>query len=233
MDESININPFMASGANGTMIDDFSGDNFDHSQLGFIGGQYVGAIMTNGRPIEFHPTPPGTPTLGARMEEGSRAPLQPHDTHSAARHFGREPAQLSRPGPDLEGRLGSTSAAHDVRFSRKRHPHVAVYCRQGRGDRRAMGRKTIVRGGTKRPYTTRSIKARTTPAALSWATIPGRASSIATSSAGTCLTFSASALGLPSKYYLQLYSDDRRSYFLGARPYQEQILKIPGPLVQA
>ena len=49
MDESININPFMASGANGTMIDDFGGDNFDHSQLGFIGGQYVGAIMTNGR----------------------------------------------------------------------------------------------------------------------------------------------------------------------------------------
>src|ERR1700752_5481733 len=64
MDESININPFMASGANGTMIDDFGGDNFDHSQLGFIGGQYVGSIMTGGRPIEFHPTPPGTPKWG-------------------------------------------------------------------------------------------------------------------------------------------------------------------------
>src|SRR5882724_9926387 len=64
MDESVNINPFMASGANGTMIDDFGGDNFDHGPLGFIGGQYVGAIMTGGRPIEFHPTPPGTPKWG-------------------------------------------------------------------------------------------------------------------------------------------------------------------------
>src|SRR6202162_391109 len=64
LDESINVNPFMASGANGTMIDDFGGDNFDHGPLGFIGGQYVGAIMTGGRPIEFHPIPPGTPHWG-------------------------------------------------------------------------------------------------------------------------------------------------------------------------
>ncbi len=60
VDESINVNPFMSSGAPGTMIDDFGGDNFDHSNLGFIGGQDVGSIMTSARPIEFHPTPPGT-----------------------------------------------------------------------------------------------------------------------------------------------------------------------------
>jgi gluconate 2-dehydrogenase alpha chain len=66
MDESININPFMSSGAPGTMIDDFSGDNFDHANMNppFIGGQYVGSIMTGARPIEFHPTPPGTPPWG-------------------------------------------------------------------------------------------------------------------------------------------------------------------------
>src|SRR6516165_4045900 len=60
-DTDVNINPFMASGASGTVIDDFSGDNFDHGPHKFIGGAYVGAIMTGGRPIEFHPTPPGTP----------------------------------------------------------------------------------------------------------------------------------------------------------------------------
>src|SRR5271156_4508114 len=64
LDETINVNPFMASGSNGTMIDDFSGDNFDHGRLGFIGGQYIGAIMTGGRPIEFHPTPQGNPQGG-------------------------------------------------------------------------------------------------------------------------------------------------------------------------
>jgi gluconate 2-dehydrogenase alpha chain len=64
-DESVNINPFMRSGANGTMIADFAGDNFDHGPLGFIGGAYIGEIMTNGRPIEFHPTPPDTPSWGS------------------------------------------------------------------------------------------------------------------------------------------------------------------------
>ena len=101
MDENVNINPFMASGAYGTMIDDFGGDNFDHSQLGFIGGQYVGAIMTNGRPIEFHPTPPGTPAWGL---EWKRAVAR-HYNHTiedpAARHVGCEPAQLSGSRPDL------------------------------------------------------------------------------------------------------------------------------------
>jgi gluconate 2-dehydrogenase alpha chain len=63
-DTSININPFMRSGANGTVISDFASDNFDHGPYGFVGGAYIGEVMTNGRPIEFHPTPPGTPAWG-------------------------------------------------------------------------------------------------------------------------------------------------------------------------
>jgi gluconate 2-dehydrogenase alpha chain len=63
-DDDIIINPFMASGASGTLINDFAGDNFDHSGLGFIGGAFVGAVNTNGRPIQYHPVPPGTPTWG-------------------------------------------------------------------------------------------------------------------------------------------------------------------------
>ena len=63
-DEDININPFMASGASGTLINDFAGDNFDHSQLGFLGGAFIGAVNTNGRPIQYHPVPPGTPAWG-------------------------------------------------------------------------------------------------------------------------------------------------------------------------
>lgn len=68
-DESVNINPFMRSGANGTMISDFVGDNFDHGPLGFIGGAYIGEIMTNGRPIDFHPVPPGTPAWGSGWKQ--------------------------------------------------------------------------------------------------------------------------------------------------------------------
>ena len=69
LDESVNINPFMASGASGTMINDFAGDSFDHAPHGFIGGSYIGAINTNGRPIEYHPVPPGTPKWGKGWKE--------------------------------------------------------------------------------------------------------------------------------------------------------------------
>ena len=78
-DESVNINPFMRSGANGTMISDFAGDNFDHGPLGFIGGAYIGEIMTNGRPIDFHPTPPGTPSWGSAWKQA----VARHYNHTA------------------------------------------------------------------------------------------------------------------------------------------------------
>jgi gluconate 2-dehydrogenase alpha chain len=68
-DQKVNINPFMRSGANGTLIGDFVSDNLDRGPLGFIGGAYIGEIMTNGRPIEFHPTPPGTPSWGSEWKK--------------------------------------------------------------------------------------------------------------------------------------------------------------------
>jgi hypothetical protein len=52
------LNPFIATGANGMMIDDYNGDNFDHSGLGFVGGGYMGAGQTNGRPIATVRYPP-------------------------------------------------------------------------------------------------------------------------------------------------------------------------------
>jgi len=64
-DADKNINPFMASGASGTLINDFAAENFDHSGLGFLGGAFIGAVNTNGRPIQYHPVPPDTPKWGA------------------------------------------------------------------------------------------------------------------------------------------------------------------------
>lgn len=68
-DQSVNINPFMRSGASGTLIADFVSDNFDHGPLGFLGGAYIGEVMSHGRPIEYHPTPPGTPAWGSKWKE--------------------------------------------------------------------------------------------------------------------------------------------------------------------
>jgi gluconate 2-dehydrogenase alpha chain len=59
------FNTFIGSGAIGTCIDDYNGDNFDHGPYGFVGGGYIGMVQTGARPIEVTPTPPGTRKWGA------------------------------------------------------------------------------------------------------------------------------------------------------------------------
>jgi gluconate 2-dehydrogenase alpha chain len=66
------FNPFVGAGALGMIVDDFNGDNFDHSGLGFIGGGYIAQWQTNGRPIESHPVPQGTPGWGAQWKRAVR-----------------------------------------------------------------------------------------------------------------------------------------------------------------
>ena len=46
------LNPFIAGGAIGMVLDDFNADNFDHSGLGFVGGGSLAASSTGGRPIQ-------------------------------------------------------------------------------------------------------------------------------------------------------------------------------------
>ncbi len=70
--EDKEINPFMAAGAShGMNIDDFNGDNFDHSGLGFFGGAWISAGRSNGRPIATRPVPPGTPRWGREWKKAT------------------------------------------------------------------------------------------------------------------------------------------------------------------
>jgi gluconate 2-dehydrogenase alpha chain len=69
-DEKIRTNPFMAAGSSGTVICDFSPGAFDSGPLGFIGGSYILGGTTNGRPIQYHPVPEGTPKWGRDWKEG-------------------------------------------------------------------------------------------------------------------------------------------------------------------
>jgi gluconate 2-dehydrogenase alpha chain len=154
MDDSININPFMSSGAPGTMIDDFSGDNFDHANLGFIGGQYVGSIMTGGRPIEFHPTPPDTPKWGLDWKRAvarhynHTIPIQQHGTSQSSRlnYLDLDPVYKDAWGRPLL-RMTFDFPENDIRMSQYIADKVVEIGR-------AMGGKIVVRGGTERPYTT-------------------------------------------------------------------------------
>ena len=67
------LNPFIGAGALGVIANDYNGDNFDHSGLGFIGGGYIGVLQTGARPIETHPTPDGTPKWGAAWKKAVAA----------------------------------------------------------------------------------------------------------------------------------------------------------------
>jgi len=63
--ENVNFNPFAAAGSLGAAVDDYNSDNFDHTNLGFVGGASITCAYTNGRPILYRPVPPGTPTWGS------------------------------------------------------------------------------------------------------------------------------------------------------------------------
>lgn len=73
------INPFMAAGAQATVVDDFNGDNFDHSGLGFINGGFIALFAGEGAPINFHPTPFGTPRWGSQWKRA----VAEHYNHNA------------------------------------------------------------------------------------------------------------------------------------------------------
>ena len=60
-DKDTYFNPFAATGATTTMIDDFNAENFDHSKLGFVGGATISAAFSGGRPIQQMGIPKDAP----------------------------------------------------------------------------------------------------------------------------------------------------------------------------
>jgi len=59
------FNRFMGGGGLGTIVDEYNGDNFDHTGLGFIGGAFLAVHSAGNLPIRSHPVPPGTPHWGS------------------------------------------------------------------------------------------------------------------------------------------------------------------------
>jgi gluconate 2-dehydrogenase alpha chain len=58
-------NPFMGSAGTSACIDDFNGENFDHTGLGFFGGGYINCGSAAAPPIGGRGVPPGTPRWGS------------------------------------------------------------------------------------------------------------------------------------------------------------------------
>ena len=71
------MNPFIGAGALSQAIDDFNGDNFDHTHHDFIGGGVALVHSTNGRPIGYsNNVPPGTPRWGADWKKAVKHSYQ-------------------------------------------------------------------------------------------------------------------------------------------------------------
>jgi len=153
-DEDIHLNSYMAAGASGTVIDDFSVDNFDHSGLGFIGGCYIMSGSTGARPIEFHPTPPGTPRWGSRWKEAVRK----HYNHTAIFNLSGTSTAARQNYADLDPtyrdawglpalRITYDFPENDVRMSKYVTNKASEIAHR-------MGAKTVVNEPRVRPYST-------------------------------------------------------------------------------
>jgi gluconate 2-dehydrogenase alpha chain len=63
--ENKEMNPFMGNAGTNQCIDDFNGENFDHSGLGFFGGGYFSCGQAGAPPIAGRAVPHGTPSWGS------------------------------------------------------------------------------------------------------------------------------------------------------------------------
>jgi gluconate 2-dehydrogenase alpha chain len=75
------LNPFIGAGALAQALDDFNSDNFDHSNLDFIGGATMLVHSTNGRPIGLgNGVKPGTPRWGSAWKKGYKEAYQTYNS---------------------------------------------------------------------------------------------------------------------------------------------------------
>ena len=63
------FNPFIGGGMVNTSIDDLNGDIIDRSNLGFVGGAYIGCAQPGATPIKSKPVPHGTPRWGGAWKK--------------------------------------------------------------------------------------------------------------------------------------------------------------------
>ncbi|RPF55310.1 GMC family oxidoreductase [Aquisalibacillus elongatus] len=69
--EDQKFNTYMGAGSLGATVDDYNGDNFDHSDLDFIHGGSISITQTGRRPIGSNLTPSGTPSWGPEFKKQS------------------------------------------------------------------------------------------------------------------------------------------------------------------
>ncbi|WP_077624783.1 GMC family oxidoreductase [Sediminibacillus massiliensis] len=69
--EDEKFNTYMGAGSLGAAVDDYNGDNFDHSDLNFIHGGTIAITQTGQRPINNNTVPNDTPNWGKEFKSQS------------------------------------------------------------------------------------------------------------------------------------------------------------------
>jgi len=66
------FNPFIGSGVNSMVMDDFGVNQIDFAREGFIGGSYIYSGTSNGQPLRSMRLPPGVPAWGGAWKTAIR-----------------------------------------------------------------------------------------------------------------------------------------------------------------
>ena len=69
------LNPFIGAGALGMVVDEYNGDNFDHTNLDFIGGRLLACLEHQRSADRNSPDAGGDAKMGIEMEESGRGEL--------------------------------------------------------------------------------------------------------------------------------------------------------------
>ncbi len=109
--ENKEMNPFFGNAGMGVCIDDFNGENFDHSGLGFFGGGYFLAGQAGAAADQRARRSAWHPVLGLGLEARDGEVVSPL---RAVQHAGLglcQPQELHGPRPDLQGCVRPAAAA--------------------------------------------------------------------------------------------------------------------------
>ena len=144
------MNQFIGAGALASVVDDFNGDNFDHHGLGFIGGAYLAAQVTGGRPIEMARVPENTPPWGLEWKRAvardylRQFSISVHGASMATRtnyldldptyrdQFGRPMLRMTFEFPDNDLKMSNYCADRAAEIARAMNPREIKVNRRSR-----------------------------------------------------------------------------------------------------
>ena len=134
--EDKEINPFMAAGAHGVLIDDFNGDNFDHARPRLLRRRLDPGRPDQRPPDPTRPVPPGTPRWGREWKKATAKWYNHAFYDRRLRLQLRAPREFSRSRSDLPRRARPAADPHDLQFPRQRLQARGLYRRRARPARR-------------------------------------------------------------------------------------------------